>query len=182
MADRGDIVEPFAAFRWRHGSDGTQSSRTRRPRARVCLFGAVRPVADPGALNGSRSSRDRAPARSRRSSFSLSLHCAPHTHKIIMSLATPTPDDLDELLLSCRYGDTEDIQQFIDRFGPDALATAHDDAGNTVLHMVAGNGHTGMSPCRTSPALPASASPHCTAHTLPISRTVLPPASRSAVD
>ena len=34
-----------------------------------------------------------------------------------MSLATPTQDDLDDLLLSCRYGDTEDIQQFID--GPD---------------------------------------------------------------
>ncbi|KAH9935183.1 ankyrin [Epithele typhae] len=59
-----------------------------------------------------------------------------------MSLATPTPDDLDEFLLSCRYGDVEDIQQFVDRFGSDALSTARDEVGNTVLHMVSGNGHT----------------------------------------
>ena len=60
-----------------------------------------------------------------------------------MSLATPTPDDLEELLLSARYGDADDIQQFVDNFGSDALATARDDNGNSVLHMVAGNGHTG---------------------------------------
>ena len=60
-----------------------------------------------------------------------------------MSLATPTPEDLEELLLSARYGDVDDIQQFVDKFGSDALATARDDGGNTVLHMVAGNGHTG---------------------------------------
>ncbi|RDX43397.1 cytoplasmic protein [Lentinus brumalis] len=59
-----------------------------------------------------------------------------------MSLATPTQEDLEELLLSCRYGDVEDIQQFVEKFGPDALATARDDNGNTILHMVAGNGHT----------------------------------------
>ena len=61
-----------------------------------------------------------------------------------MSLSTPTQDDLEELLLSCRYGDVDDIQQFVSKFGPDALATARDDNGNTVLHMVAGNGHTGI--------------------------------------
>lgn len=60
-----------------------------------------------------------------------------------MSLATPTPDDLEELLLSARYGDVDDIQHFVDNFGPDALATTLDDNGNSVLHMVAGNGHTG---------------------------------------
>ncbi|KAI0364955.1 ankyrin, partial [Pilatotrama ljubarskyi] len=59
-----------------------------------------------------------------------------------MSLATPTQEDLEEILLSCRYGDLEDIQQFVDKFGSDALATARDDNGNTILHMVAGNGHT----------------------------------------
>ncbi|KAJ3004838.1 hypothetical protein NUW54_g4619 [Trametes sanguinea] len=59
-----------------------------------------------------------------------------------MSLSTPTQEDLEELLLSCRYGDLEDIQQFVDKFGPDPLATARDDNGNTALHMVAGNGHT----------------------------------------
>ena len=60
-----------------------------------------------------------------------------------MSLSTPTPDDVDDLLLSCRYGDVEDIQQFVSTFGPDPLASARDDNGNTVLHMVAANGHTG---------------------------------------
>ncbi|OBZ69629.1 Ankyrin repeat-containing protein P16F5.05c [Grifola frondosa] len=59
-----------------------------------------------------------------------------------MSLSIPSSEDLEELLLSCRYGDVEDIQQFIDRFGPDALNSARDDGGNSVLHMVAGNGHT----------------------------------------
>ncbi|KAI0828052.1 cytoplasmic protein [Trametes gibbosa] len=59
-----------------------------------------------------------------------------------MSLAVPLPEDFEELLLSCRYGDLEDIHQFVDRFGPDVFASARDDAGNTVLHMVAGNGHT----------------------------------------
>ncbi|KAI0350604.1 ankyrin [Trametes cingulata] len=59
-----------------------------------------------------------------------------------MSLAVPTQEDFEELLLSCRYGDLEDIQGFVDKFGQDALATAHDDNGNTVLHMVAANGHT----------------------------------------
>ena len=61
-----------------------------------------------------------------------------------MSVSTPTQEDFEELLLSCRYGDVEDIQQFVDKFGPDALAIARDDNGNTVLHMVAGNGHTGI--------------------------------------
>ncbi|KAI0645111.1 cytoplasmic protein [Trametes meyenii] len=55
----------------------------------------------------------------------------------------PTSEDLEELLLSCRYGDVEDTQQFVDKFGPEALATARDDNGNTVLHMVSANGHTG---------------------------------------
>ncbi|KAI0326064.1 cytoplasmic protein [Cubamyces sp. BRFM 1775] len=59
-----------------------------------------------------------------------------------MSVSTPTQEDFEELLLACRYGDVEDIQQFVDKFGPDALALARDDNGNTVLHMVAGNGHT----------------------------------------
>ncbi|KAI0629474.1 ankyrin [Trametes polyzona] len=59
-----------------------------------------------------------------------------------MSPSKPTPDDLEEVLLSCRYGDLDDIKQFVDKFGPDTLATARDEAGNTVLHMAAGNGHT----------------------------------------
>ena len=85
-----------------------------------------------------------------------------------MSVSTPSPDDLDELLISCRYGDIEDIQQFIDHFGADALATARDDAGNTILHMVAGNGHTGMHRRRPPhPRLPpALSSVYLVSHTM----------------
>ena len=63
-----------------------------------------------------------------------------------MSIATPTADDVEDLLLACRYGDLEDVQQFVDKFGPEPLSDARDERGNTVLHMAAGNGHTGMSP------------------------------------
>lgn len=58
-------------------------------------------------------------------------------------MGSPTEDDRDELLLSCRYGDLEDIQQFVKQFGQDAVAQVTDDNGSTVLHMAAGNGHEG---------------------------------------
>ncbi|EMD32946.1 hypothetical protein CERSUDRAFT_118373 [Gelatoporia subvermispora B] len=58
-----------------------------------------------------------------------------------MSVTMPSPDDYEELLLSCRYGDVDDIRLFVDRFGADALNSARDDSGNTVLHMVCANGH-----------------------------------------
>lgn len=61
-----------------------------------------------------------------------------------MSVSNPTNDDYEDLVLSSRYGDLEDIQHFIDRFGPDHLNDARDDNGNTVLHMVCANGHAGM--------------------------------------
>ncbi|KAH9911130.1 ankyrin [Amylocystis lapponica] len=59
-----------------------------------------------------------------------------------MSVSTPSPEDTDDLLLACRYGDLDDIHQFVDRFGPEPLNSIRDDNGNTVLHMVCGNGHT----------------------------------------
>ena len=62
-----------------------------------------------------------------------------------MSLSVPTDDDKDNLLLSCRYGDLDDIKQFVDAFGPDPLNDVRDEGGNTVLHMVCANGHTGVS-------------------------------------
>ncbi|KZT05432.1 cytoplasmic protein [Laetiporus sulphureus 93-53] len=58
-----------------------------------------------------------------------------------MSLSTPTSEDIEELLLSCRYGDLDDIRQFIDGFGADPVNDARDENGNTVLHMVCANGH-----------------------------------------
>jgi len=54
----------------------------------------------------------------------------------------PSDVDNDELLLSCRYGDLEDIQDFLTKFGPRPLSDLRDDNGNTALHMVCGNGHT----------------------------------------
>ncbi|THG94921.1 hypothetical protein EW026_g6639 [Hermanssonia centrifuga] len=58
-----------------------------------------------------------------------------------MSLAIPSDDEKDDLLLACRYGDLEDIEQFVNKFGPDAINDIRDHSGNTVLHMVCANGH-----------------------------------------
>jgi hypothetical protein len=58
-------------------------------------------------------------------------------------MPTPTGNDKDELLLSCRYGDLEDVQHFVNRFGMEAISKVRDDNENTVLHMAAGNGHEG---------------------------------------
>ncbi|KAG1740847.1 cytoplasmic protein [Suillus paluster] len=53
----------------------------------------------------------------------------------------PTDDDKENLLLSCRYDDLDEIQDFVTKFGPEALSSVRDDNGNTVLHMTCGNGH-----------------------------------------
>ncbi|KAF8608394.1 hypothetical protein BDV93DRAFT_519439 [Ceratobasidium sp. AG-I] len=54
---------------------------------------------------------------------------------------TPTVDDNEELLLSCRYGDLDDVRTFVEKFGAEAAAAARDENGNTVLHMTCANGH-----------------------------------------
>ncbi|CAL1711413.1 unnamed protein product [Somion occarium] len=59
-----------------------------------------------------------------------------------MSHFIPSDEDKDDLLLSCRYGDTEDIQSFVQKYGASSLNDFRDDNGNTVLHMVCANGHT----------------------------------------
>ncbi|KAJ3553915.1 hypothetical protein NP233_g8006 [Leucocoprinus birnbaumii] len=56
-------------------------------------------------------------------------------------MAVPTTDEKDDLLLSCRYGDLEDVQQFVAKFGQDAISQVRDDNDNTVLHMTVANGH-----------------------------------------
>ncbi|KAG8992778.1 hypothetical protein FRB90_000905 [Tulasnella sp. 427] len=53
----------------------------------------------------------------------------------------PTNDDLEDLLLSCRYGDIDDVKLFVTEFDKEAVATVRDGNGNTVLHMTCGNGH-----------------------------------------
>lgn len=55
---------------------------------------------------------------------------------------TPTAEDTEDLLLSCRFGDLPDIQHFTATFPTHTLDDVHDDNGNSVLHMAAGNGHT----------------------------------------
>lgn len=59
---------------------------------------------------------------------------------------SPSNDDLEELLLSCRYGELDEVKSFVERFGRDAVATVRDENGNTVLHMACGNGHNGKLP------------------------------------
>jgi len=51
-----------------------------------------------------------------------------------------TDEEKDELLLSCRYGDLDDVQEFVKKYGQSALAV-RDENGNTILHMASGNGH-----------------------------------------
>ncbi|OAX38505.1 ankyrin [Rhizopogon vinicolor AM-OR11-026] len=53
-----------------------------------------------------------------------------------------TEDDKENIILSCRYDDLDDVQSFVTKFGSDALSSVRDDNGNTVLHMACGNGHT----------------------------------------
>ncbi|KAJ7286850.1 ankyrin repeat-containing domain protein [Mycena rebaudengoi] len=59
-------------------------------------------------------------------------------------MPVPTTDDKDELLLSCRYGDVDDVKLFVEQFGFDAVADVRDDNGNTPIHMLCGNGHTDL--------------------------------------
>jgi ankyrin repeat protein len=61
----------------------------------------------------------------------------PHT------MSSPTQDEIEEFILSCRYGELEEVQQFSDKFGWEAVIRAKDDRGNTGLHMCCANGHVG---------------------------------------
>jgi hypothetical protein len=63
--------------------------------------------------------------------------------KMSTTTTAPSQEEIDELLLSCRYGDLEDVQAFVEKFGDEALAQAKDDRGNNVVHMCCGNGHVG---------------------------------------
>ncbi|KAL7414938.1 ankyrin repeat-containing domain protein [Mrakia frigida] len=57
------------------------------------------------------------------------------------SFPSPSEEDLEEALLSCRYGELPEVQSYVLDFGIDSLASARDESGNTCLHMAAGNGH-----------------------------------------
>ncbi|KAG8965274.1 hypothetical protein FRC03_000739 [Tulasnella sp. 419] len=58
-----------------------------------------------------------------------------------MTQSRPTSEDLEELLLSCRYGELDEAKEFVAKFGTDSVIGARDESDNTVLHMACGNGH-----------------------------------------
>ncbi|WWC95415.1 hypothetical protein V866_002278 [Kwoniella sp. B9012] len=58
-----------------------------------------------------------------------------------MSKPTPVTEDIEEVLLSARYGEVDELKEFVEKFGAGPLAEARDERGNTVLHMCCGNGH-----------------------------------------
>jgi ankyrin repeat protein len=55
----------------------------------------------------------------------------------------PSDDEIEDAILSARYGDVDDLTVFVSTFGADALADARDGNGNSALHMAAANGHIG---------------------------------------
>ena len=61
----------------------------------------------------------------------------------ITPFSSPTPEDTEELLLITRYGELDELRSFIEKFGTKPLTDARDEDGNTILHMVCGNGHLG---------------------------------------
>lgn len=52
-------------------------------------------------------------------------------------------DDKEDLLLSCRYGELDQVQHFVATYGAHSLPDVTDDNGNTALHMACANGHEG---------------------------------------
>lgn len=61
-----------------------------------------------------------------------------------MSSSLPTDEEKEDVLLACRYGDVDDIEEFVNKFGPSSLNDIRDGGGSSVLHMVCANGHAGV--------------------------------------
>ncbi|KAJ4471504.1 hypothetical protein J3R30DRAFT_3660224 [Lentinula aciculospora] len=59
-------------------------------------------------------------------------------------MPAPSSEDKEEIFISCRYGDIEDVQEYVQKFGAETLSEIRDDNGNTILHMISGNGHTDL--------------------------------------
>ena len=62
-----------------------------------------------------------------------------------MTQPIPIDEELEDVLLSCRYGEVEEIREFGEKYGWEAIANARDQRGNTAIHMCCGNGHVGRS-------------------------------------
>lgn len=63
--------------------------------------------------------------------------------KTMSATTQATPEQVEDMLLSCRYGELEELEAFAKEFGWDAVTSARDERGNTALHMACGNGHLG---------------------------------------
>lgn len=59
------------------------------------------------------------------------------------SLPTPSVEEIEDVILMCRYGELEEITAFVEKYGAKYVGEARDEGGNTVLHMCCGNGHAG---------------------------------------
>lgn len=57
--------------------------------------------------------------------------------------ATPSHEELEEIMLCCRYGEMEEVQTFVGQYGWKPMGEVRDENGNTILHMICGNGHIG---------------------------------------
>lgn len=57
--------------------------------------------------------------------------------------AKPSADELEDIILSARYGELEEIQAFVAKYGIASIADNVDERGNGCLHMAAANGHNG---------------------------------------
>lgn len=78
----------------------------------------------------------------------------------------PSSDELEDVLLSCRYGELPELQTFIETFGVGIFVEGvKDERGTTGLHYICGNGHQGAHPPWSNCAAPPL---YCTAElTLP---------------
>lgn len=56
---------------------------------------------------------------------------------------TPSDEEVEDIILSARFGELEEIQQYAERYGSKSLVEARDERGNGCLHMAAANGHDG---------------------------------------
>ncbi|ORX37647.1 hypothetical protein BD324DRAFT_622730 [Kockovaella imperatae] len=56
-------------------------------------------------------------------------------------MSQPSAEEVEEFMLSCRYGEIDEVKMFTDKYGNAGVEAARDDRGNTALHMCSANGH-----------------------------------------
>jgi hypothetical protein len=52
-------------------------------------------------------------------------------------------EETDDIFLACRYGDLDEIKEFVSKWGKAIFSDLRDNNGSCVLHMVSANGHVG---------------------------------------